>query len=129
MRVLVCDDDADVGGFLKTLFDLEGWSTDLVTAGEECLEHLETAERPDVLVLDQVMPGLTGIQVADKLRDDDFAQPIILCSGHLAGLTEDIEQLELVPVNKVDLDAMVRIVRAAVRQSRRPARRAEPTAG
>ena len=115
MRVLVCDDDVDVGGFLKTLFDLEGWETDLVNAGEECLEHLDGAERPDVLVLDQVMPGLTGIQVADKLRDDDFSQPIILCSGHLGPeLNDDVARLGLIPVNKIDLQALVRIVRAAV---------------
>jgi CheY-like chemotaxis protein len=135
MRVLVCDDDADVGGFLKSLFDLEGWSTDLVTAGEECLEHLETAERPDVLVLDQVMPGLTGIQVADKLRDDDFAQPIILCSGHLGPeLNDDVARLGLIPVNKIDLQALVRIVRAAVedpprvpkKRAKRPAAKRAP---
>ena len=115
MRVLVCDDDPDVGGFLRTLFDLEGWTCELVNSGEECLEHLESTDRPDVLVLDQVMPGLTGIQVADRLRDDDFAAPIILCSGHLGPeLNDDVARLGLVPVNKIDLQALVRIVRAAV---------------
>ena len=115
MRVLVCDDDVDVGGFLVTLFDLEGWTCELVTSGEACLEHLESAEVPDVLVLDQVMPGLTGIAVADQLRSDGFAQPIILCSGHLGPeLNDDVERLALVPVNKIDLQALVRIIRAAV---------------
>jgi CheY-like chemotaxis protein len=130
MRVLVCDDDADVGGFLRTLFDLEGWACELVNSGEECLEHLESAGRPDVLVLDQVMPGLTGIQVADRLRADDFVAPIILCSGHLGPeLNDDVARLALVPVNKIDLQALVRIVRAAVANppvvpARKPARKA-----
>lgn len=133
MRVLVCDDDADVGGFLRTLFDLEGWSCELVTSGEECLEHLEhleSHERPDVLVLDQVMPGLTGIEVADRLRAEGFVTPIILCSGHLGPeLNDEIARLALVPVNKIDLQALVRVVRAAVANppvvpKRRPAKRA-----
>jgi CheY-like chemotaxis protein len=115
MRVLVCDDDVDVGGFLVTLFDLEGWTCELVTSGEACLEHLEKTERPDVLVLDQVMPGLTGIAVADRLRADDFLRPIILCSGHLGPeLNDDVDRLGLIPVNKIDLQALVRIIKAAV---------------
>jgi CheY-like chemotaxis protein len=115
MRVLVCDDDADVGGFLVTLFDLEGWTCELVSSGEACLEHLSTAERPDVLVLDQVMPGLTGIAVADRLRSEGMTEPIILCSGHLGPeLNDDVERLALVPVNKIDLQALVRIIKAAV---------------
>jgi CheY-like chemotaxis protein len=115
MRVLVCDDDVDVGGFLVTLFDLEGWTSELVTSGEACLDHLTSAERPDVLVLDQVMPGLSGIGVADRLRSEGFVEPIILCSGHLGPeLNDDVERLALVPVNKIDLQALVRIIKAAV---------------
>ncbi|MDX6199579.1 MAG: two-component system, cell cycle sensor histidine kinase and response regulator CckA [Actinomycetota bacterium] len=137
MRVLVCDDDVDVGGFLVTLFDLEGWTCELVTSGEQCLEHLQKADRPDVLVLDQVMPGLTGIAVAERLRSADFVEPIILCSGHLGPeLNDDVERLALVPVNKIDLQALVRIIRAAVanppvvqvnkKPAKRPARKPSP---
>lgn len=137
MRVLVCDDDVDVGSFLVTLFDLEGWTCELVTSGEDCLEHLEKNERPDVLVLDQVMPGLTGIAVADRLRADDFGRPIILCSGHLGPeLNDDVERLGLIPVNKIDLQALVRIIKAAVadppavpakkKAAKRPAKKRAP---
>lgn len=118
MRVLVCDDDADVGDFLRTLFDLEGWEADVVRSGEECLASVEDHELPDALVLDQVMPGLTGIQTADRLRKQGFEVPIILCSGHLGPeLSDDIERLDLMPCNKIDLDALVRVVRAAVRSA------------
>jgi CheY-like chemotaxis protein len=130
MRVLVCDDDVDVGGFFKTLFDLEGWTCELVTSGDALFEHLETAERPDVLVLDQVMPGLTGIAVAERLRAEGFEQPIILCSGHLGPeLNDDVARLNLVPINKIDIGALVRIVRAAVPRRAVPRRAtgAEPS--
>jgi CheY-like chemotaxis protein len=118
MRVLVCDDDVDVGNFLNTLFGLEGWSSDLVTSGEACLAHLDAAEAPDVLVLDQVMPGMVGTAVADKLRSSGFEVPIILCSGHLGPeLNAEIDRLGLIPVSKIDLAALVRIVQEAVRSA------------
>jgi CheY-like chemotaxis protein len=99
-----------------------------VSSGEACLEHLSTAERPDVLVLDQVMPGLTGIAVADRLRSEGMTEPIILCSGHLGPeLNDDVERLALVPVNKIDLQALVRIIKAAVANPPAvPARKKKP---
>ena len=119
MRVLVCDDDKDIGQFLSTLFDLQGWDTDLVTDGEACLSRVETGPEPEALILDQMMPGLSGIETADRLRKQGFDRPIILCSGHLgAELGKDIERLELIPCSKIDIDALVRIVRAAVRGSK-----------
>jgi CheY-like chemotaxis protein len=126
MRVLVCDDDPDVGGFLRATFELENWSSSLVSSGEECLAAVDIDSPPDVVILDQVMPGLSGCQTAAKLRKFGFDGPIVLCSGHLApGLNKEITRLGLMPVNKVDLDAVVRVVRAAVRQHRRPVRAAK----
>ena len=122
MRVLVCDDDAGVGGFLTTMFMAEGWDSHLVASGEACLAELDKGSAPDALVLDQVMPGLTGIETAEKLRTDGFARPIILCSGYLGpDLNSSIERLDLIPVSKMDLQALVRVVRAAVQSASRPA--------
>ncbi|MCA1710815.1 MAG: response regulator [Actinobacteria bacterium] len=124
MRVFVCDDDAQVGAYLQTSFELEGWTVRLFGSGEELLAGFELAEPPDAIVLDQVMPGLTGIETATRLRDEGLIRPIILCSGFLGPqLNGEIARLHLTPVNKVDMDALVRVVRAAVDDSRRPARR------
>lgn len=125
MHVLVCDDDPDVGTFMTTLFDLEGWTPTLVTSGAECLEMVRAAETPvDALVLDQVMPGLTGCETAHHLREEGFTVPIILCSGHLGPeLTDDIERLGLIPCNKIDFEALVRVVRASMRDARLARRR------
>ena len=124
MHVLVCDDDKDVGGFLTTLFDLEGWQTELVTSGEDCLATVSGEEPPDALVLDQLMPGLTGIETADQLRAGGYRRPIILCSGHWGPEhADDIARLDLTPCNKIDLEALVRIVRNAAREADAVARR------
>jgi CheY-like chemotaxis protein len=123
MRVLVCDDDPDVGGFLRALFELEDWESSLVDSGHALLAVIEAGETPDAIVLDHVMPGLTGLETAARMRDGGFVRPIVLCSGHLGPeLNGEIDRLGLIPVNKVDLDAVVRIVRAAIAESQRPSR-------
>ena len=120
MRVLVCDDDPDVGDFLRSTFELESWTASLTSGGEELLSLVDLDDLPDAIVLDQVMPGLTGLETAAELRSRGFTRPIVLCSGHLGSeLNGEIDRLGLVPVNKVDMDAVVRVVRAAVTESRR----------
>jgi CheY-like chemotaxis protein len=115
MRVLVCDDDASVREFLSAMFDVEGWDVNAVESGEQCLEVLAAEPEPDVLVLDQVMPGLQGTEVAERLRADGFIRPIILCSAYLGPqFASDMKRLDMVGVNKIDVQAVIRIARAAV---------------
>jgi CheY-like chemotaxis protein len=115
MRVLVCDDDASVREFLSAMFDVEGWDVDAVDSGEQCLEALAEEPQPDVLVLDQVMPGLRGTDVAERLRAEGSTLPIILCSAHLGPeVAEDVKRLDMIGVNKIDVQAVIRIARAAV---------------
>lgn len=120
MRVLVCDDDLNVGGFLRDLFEVEGWEAAFVSSGEECLAALVDDEfgAYDVLVLDQKMPGLLGTEVAGRLRSRGFDRPIVLCSAHVGPEhRSDIARLGLVQVNKIDVQAVVRVARAAVREA------------
>jgi CheY-like chemotaxis protein len=114
MRVLVCDDDASLRLFLSATFEAEGWDVEAVESGEECLAALEAPRKPDVLVLDQVMPGLQGTQVADQLRRNGFTRPIVLCSANLAAArAKEIRRLDLLTVNKIDVRAVVRLARSA----------------
>jgi DNA-binding response OmpR family regulator len=124
VRVFVCDDDPDIRGYLRSLFELENWTVLDASSGDALLTAIDLAEPPDAIVLDQMMPGLTGTATAQRLRDAGLTRPIILCSAYLGPeLNDQIEQLRLTPVNKLDVEALVRVVRAAVRESRRPVRR------
>ena len=123
MRVLVCDDDATVREFLHAMFGVEGWDAEAVESGEQALEKLSNGPLPDVLVIDQVMPGLQGIEVADQLRAQGFDRPIILCSAFLGPKYQgDIKRLDLLPVNKIDVQAVIRFARAAVQEHEQAAR-------
>jgi CheY-like chemotaxis protein len=128
-RVHVCDDNASVTQVLDMMLSLDGWRVEITTNGTDCLTALREAP-PDVLVLDQRMPGLTGLGVAEQARAGGFDRPILLFSAHLE--REEWDQLNefgLLPVNKLDFPAVVRHVRAARRQYvARTRRRAEPEA-
>ena len=110
MRLLVVDDDLSVGKLLRAIFETEGWEVDYARSGEECLAMVE-AGPPDVIVLDQMMPGLTGIETARQLRTGGFEKPIVLFSAYVGpDLQTAVNELGLEPVSKVDTQAVIRIV-------------------
>lgn len=112
MRLLVVDDDLSVGKLLRAIFEREGWEVDYASSGEECLTMVE-AGPPDVIVLDHMMPGLTGIDTARQLRGSGFDKPIVLFSAYLGpDLQTAVRELDLKPVSKVDTPAVIRIVDA-----------------
>jgi CheY-like chemotaxis protein len=115
MRVLICDDDQTVRGYFGTMFELEGWETQVVASGEECLAAFDAGADPDVVILDQQMPGAQGLQVAEELRGRSYTRPIVLCSANIVpALRIDIARLDLLPINKVDVHAVLHIAKAAL---------------
>lgn len=78
--VLLVDDDASNRGFLERGLGYEGYR---VLAAEGGLEGLELArrERPDLILLDVMMPGLDGFALAEALRADGLEIPILFFSA------------------------------------------------
>lgn len=67
VTVLVADDDPKLLKMLGRTLTYEGFDVITATNGHEALVQVE-AHRPDVIVLDWLMPGLSGIEVTDRLR-------------------------------------------------------------
>jgi CheY-like chemotaxis protein len=110
VRLLVVDDDVSVGKLLRAIFDRDGWEVVNATSGEECLTMVREAP-PDVIVLDNMMPGLSGLETARQLRKDGFDKPIVLFSAYVGpDLQSAAEELDLNPVAKVDTQAVIQIV-------------------
>ena len=110
VRLLVVDDDVSVGKLLRAIFDGEGWEVVNATSGEECLTMVRDTP-PDVIVLDNMMPGMTGLETARQLRRDGFDKPIVLFSAYVGpDLQSAVQELDLNPVDKVDTPAVIRIV-------------------
>lgn len=81
-NILVVDDSATDRFFLTELLETSGYKVTGAESGEECLAKV-AANPPDLVLMDVVMPGLTGFQVTRTLtKDVNTAHiPVILCTG------------------------------------------------
>ena len=81
VSVLVIDDDPDVRGFVVTSLEEQGYRVREASDGREGLAAMER-ETPDLVVLDFIMPGLSGADVARQIRAKRPDQPILFVSGY-----------------------------------------------
>ncbi|MFL6754870.1 MAG: PAS domain-containing protein [Sphingomicrobium sp.] len=81
LSVLVIDDDPDVRGFMVASLEEQGYRVRDASDGREGLAAIER-ETPDLVVLDFIMPGLSGAEVARQIRAKRPEQPILFVSGY-----------------------------------------------
>lgn len=86
-QVLIVDDDTANLEILSELLRTEGYTVVCARNGAEAMACLATA-RPDVVMLDYVMPTMDGATMATKLRDDPATQDIAIVMT--SGLPEDM---------------------------------------
>ena len=67
MRILVVDDDRAVRESLRRSLAFNGYQVDLASDGQAALDAV-TAQRPDAMVLDVMMPRLDGLEVCRRMR-------------------------------------------------------------
>ena len=89
MSVLVVEDNAEVGTFATDALAELGYRTTLVINATHALEELTAdADRFDVVFTDVVMPGMTGIELAQEIRRHHADLPVVLTSGYSHVLSE-----------------------------------------
>jgi len=89
ISVLVVEDNAEVGKFARDALTELGYATTMVGNATHALEELVSgASRFDVVFSDVVMPGMTGIELAQEIRRRGFDVPIVLTSGYSHVLSE-----------------------------------------
>jgi PAS domain S-box-containing protein len=81
LKVLVIDDDEDVRHFIAQSLEESGHEVHDCGDGAQGLAMFADV-RPDLVVLDFIMPGMTGAQVAERIRADTPGQPILFVSGY-----------------------------------------------
>src|SRR5436190_16619411 len=80
-RILIVDDEPGIRQSLKGVFGDEGFTTDAVASGEDCLKKIdETAF--DLILLDIWLPGIDGLQTLRRIREKSPATHVIMISGH-----------------------------------------------
>lgn len=95
MKVMVVEDEHDIRDILKNLLEEEGFEVVALENGLRIMEELG-AHSPDLLLLDQMLPGKTGVEAVREVRSSEqFANlPIIMVTG-LSGEDDKVNALDL----------------------------------
>lgn len=78
--VLIVDDEADIRHLFSLILRRDGWQTQAAANGKEALAIARTAP-PDVALVDQRMPEMTGAELCERLREEGVRCPVILISA------------------------------------------------
>jgi CheY-like chemotaxis protein len=65
--IMVVDDEESMRELVKAIFLEEGFQVITASSGQECLNIL-ASERPDVILMDMMMPGMSGRETTEKIR-------------------------------------------------------------
>ena len=123
-RILVAEDDPDIGSLLEHYLRKAGFLPTLVASGRDVIPQIKR-EAPDLLVLDLMLPGLDGLQLCRAIRADaaTAAIPIIMVtakaeeSDRIVGLELGADDYITKPFSPNEVVARVR---ALLRRAHRP---------
>jgi two-component system, OmpR family, alkaline phosphatase synthesis response regulator PhoP len=113
-RILIVDDERNIRMFVKANLVSRGFEVVEAESAEEGLERLQVAI-PDALILDVLLPGMNGWELAKKMADDEQLSkiPVIMLTASLADANSSdhfpniVERL-IKPVSSDDLVKTVR---------------------
>ncbi len=115
--LLVVDDDEDIALMCKEGFELLGYQVELFFGSLEALDFFkENHHSIDLVVTDQTMPGITGIELAKNLVSIKPGIPIILCSGYAGTINKKkieeagVKRLVMKPVTVEDLSREIQLL-------------------
>jgi DNA-binding response OmpR family regulator len=98
-RLLVADDSETILLLLQTRLEMEGHQVSTATDGQEVMDAFHAAaedELPDLLLLDAMMPGKSGVEALRELRAEGVETPALIVSAHQdAGDSDSPSEVEV----------------------------------
>ncbi len=110
-RILVVDDEPSMRKYLRTLLEVDGYEVETAASGKEALEWVLKGERPDLTLLDVLMPEMNGLETLRDLMQTDRGLNVIMlsCLNEVSTVVEAIRLGALdyltKPFEKPELDA------------------------
>jgi DNA-binding response OmpR family regulator len=131
-KILVVDDTPQNIKLLRDLLEMKGYAVATAVNGEEALTRV-AVENPDLVLLDVMMPGISGYDVCRKLREDPKTAllPVVLCTSldpqteRVKGIEAGADDFLTKPVNQPELFARVKSLLRVKMLQDRVARQAE----
>lgn len=109
-KILLVDDSPTERHFLSNLLTKQGYQVALAENGEEALSKAKL-EKPDLIIMDVVMPGLNGFQATRAITKDEETKhiPVIMCTtkgqetDKVWGMRQGAKDYVTKPVNEAEL--------------------------
>lgn len=79
-KIMLIDDEQDILSLIAKRLNLLGYETKEVLSGEEALEIIKN-DKPDIIILDYMMPVLDGIETLKRIRKIDRNLPVIMMTA------------------------------------------------
>lgn len=121
-RILLVEDNEELAAGIRHNLELEGYDVSWVGDGREGLDAARK-HRPDLLILDVMLPGLDGFQVLRALRSEQFNRPVLMLTARgeeadkVRGFQLDADQYVTKPFALLELLERVRsLLRRASRE-------------
>lgn len=133
--ILLAEDDPDVADLVSRVLEADGHTVELARDGAQALESF-AARRPDLVVLDVMMPRFTGFEVLARLReleDEGEAVPVLILSARVSqddivkGFELGVSDYVTKPFMIGELRARIRALLARARTAPAPVRTAGVT--
>ena len=82
-RILIADDEPHIRRILQTVLEMAGFEVDLRRDGSDALEAVKGDKHYDLILLDIMMPGATGLEVLGKIRamDERRSTPVVILTA------------------------------------------------
>jgi two-component system, OmpR family, response regulator MprA len=83
IRILIADDSETILLLMRTRLEMEGYEVETAADGQEVLDAMRGAgEKPEMLLLDAMMPRKSGIDALRELRGEGIDTPALIVSAH-----------------------------------------------
>ena len=82
-RILIAEDDLASAAVLRTMLQRAGYAVSVVTDGDAALRALEEEGPPDILLLDWMLPGVSGLEICHRVRErwDALSLPVLMVTA------------------------------------------------
>lgn len=119
-RILVVDDVADNSFLLQMLLEDEGYQVEVADSGAAALAKIESAP-PKLVLLDVMMPGMNGYEVAQQIRENIELPfiPIVMVTGHDQPTVSKSVQVEGFLRKLIEFDELLSQVRTILERTQK----------
>lgn len=115
-KILIVEDEIDIQDLLRFNLEKAGYEVYAVDSGEEALKEIKTIQ-PDMVLLDLMLPGISGLEVCRTVcSDDEYGQPAVIIVSARGEEYEIVTGLEMGAEDYIVKPFSLRVLQARVRR-------------